>query len=49
LVALNPTEQIVLTAIELDRETQSRTVEIEHIWPGRMLSPEMMSIDLSVA
>jgi hypothetical protein len=47
LVTPNSRSEIVLTAVKLDRETQFGTIEIKHIWSGRVLSPEAMAIDLS--
>jgi len=49
LVAFNLAGKIVLAAVELNRQAQSRTVEIEHIWSDRVLAPEAMAVDLAVA
>src|SRR5262245_40117572 len=49
LVALKLAGQVVLSAVELDRETELRTIKIQHVWPGRMLTAELVAVDLPVA
>jgi hypothetical protein len=36
----------VLATIEFDREANARTIEVQHVWPDRMLSPEIQSVQL---
>jgi hypothetical protein len=41
--------EIVLSAVKLDCETKGRTIEIQHIRPDRVLTPEAQSVDLIAA
>jgi len=36
----------MLTAINLDSEVQRRTIEVQHVWIGGMLTAETRSLDL---
>ena len=37
-IALRPIAHVVTYPIDLDREARFRAIEIEHIWPDRMLT-----------
>jgi len=48
-IVLKVRSKIVLSAIELDRQAQSRAIEIEYVGSRGMLTAELVAIDLSIA
>jgi len=46
LVATDLRDKVVLTSVDLDRDTQLGTAKGEHAWFGGVLPPKLMGIDL---
>jgi hypothetical protein len=48
-VVPNPVRVIMTRSVNLDRKSRRRTIEIEHVWPDRMLAAEAEPIKATSA